>query len=183
VQLVAAGATLREAARLPPLSGAKTEQYLAAARDLGEPAIQRLWASGSGMTTESAVALALDESGPALDESGPALDESGPALDGAGPARPPAAAASRPVTAAALPAGLTPRERQIVGLIVTGRSNKAIAAELVISPATVARHVANILAKLGFSSRSQVAAWASEGSYPGSISAESVSRSLRRARS
>jgi predicted ATPase/DNA-binding CsgD family transcriptional regulator len=183
VQLVAAGATLREAARLPPLSGAKTEQYLAAARDLGEPAIQRLWASGSGMTTESAVALALDESGPALDESGPALDESGPALDGAGPARPPAAAASRPVTAAALPAGLTPRERQIVGLIVTGRSNKAIAAELFISPATVARHVANILAKLGFSSRSQVAAWASEGSYPGSISAESVSRSLRRARS
>jgi len=39
-------------------------------------------------------------------------------------------------------------------------SNRQIAEELVIAPATAARHVANILAKLGFSSRSQIAAWA-----------------------
>jgi DNA-binding NarL/FixJ family response regulator len=45
-------------------------------------------------------------------------------------------------------------------LLTAGRSNREIAAELVISQATVARHVANILAKLGFSSRVQVAAWA-----------------------
>jgi DNA-binding NarL/FixJ family response regulator len=62
------------------------------------------------------------------------------------------------------PAGLTPRERQIVALIAKGRSNKAIASELFISPATAARHVANILAKLGFSSRAEVAAWARERS-------------------
>jgi DNA-binding NarL/FixJ family response regulator len=48
----------------------------------------------------------------------------------------------------------------VVDLIALGKSNKAIAEELFISPATAARHVANILAKLGFTSRSQVAAWA-----------------------
>lgn len=47
-----------------------------------------------------------------------------------------------------------------MALIVGGRSNRAIAEELVISPATAARHVANILLKLGFSSRAQVASWA-----------------------
>jgi DNA-binding NarL/FixJ family response regulator len=58
------------------------------------------------------------------------------------------------------PGGLTARERQVVALITSGLSNNAIAAELVISPATTARHVANILAKLGFTSRAQIAAWA-----------------------
>jgi DNA-binding NarL/FixJ family response regulator len=48
----------------------------------------------------------------------------------------------------------------VVALIARGASNKAIAQELFISPATAARHVANILGKLGYSSRSQVAAWA-----------------------
>jgi DNA-binding NarL/FixJ family response regulator len=59
-----------------------------------------------------------------------------------------------------LPNQLTPRERQIIELIAAGLSNRQIAEELVIAPATAARHVANILAKLGFSSRSQIAAWA-----------------------
>jgi DNA-binding NarL/FixJ family response regulator len=48
-----------------------------------------------------------------------------------------------------------------VVLIARGLSNRQIADELVISPATAARHVANILAKLGFTSRTQVASWAS----------------------
>jgi DNA-binding NarL/FixJ family response regulator len=54
---------------------------------------------------------------------------------------------------------LTAREYEIAALIGRGLSNRAIADELVISPATVARHVANIFTKLGFSSRAQVAAW------------------------
>ena len=58
------------------------------------------------------------------------------------------------------PSALTPRELEIAALIAAGRSNKAIAAELVISPATAARHVANIMTKLGFRSRAQIAAWA-----------------------
>jgi DNA-binding CsgD family transcriptional regulator len=61
--------------------------------------------------------------------------------------------------ASAPPSSLTPREHEIAALIATGRSNKAIAAELSISPTTAARHVANILAKLGFRSRTQIAAW------------------------
>ncbi len=58
---------------------------------------------------------------------------------------------------------LTAREREIVALIAAGRSNRAIAEQLYISPATVARHVANILGKLDFASRAQVAAWARQG--------------------
>ena len=57
------------------------------------------------------------------------------------------------------PSVLTVRELQIATLAARGRSNKAIADELVISPLTVARHVANIFTKLGFSSRAQLAGW------------------------
>ena len=57
---------------------------------------------------------------------------------------------------------LTAREEQVAMLITRGLSNRAIAAELVISPATAARHVANILSKLGLSSRAQVAAWTAD---------------------
>jgi non-specific serine/threonine protein kinase len=55
--------------------------------------------------------------------------------------------------------GLTAREWQVAGLIATGRTNRAIAAELVIAEPTAERHVANILNKLGLHSRAQVAAW------------------------
>jgi len=61
--------------------------------------------------------------------------------------------------ASAPPSSLTQREYQIAELVASGRSNKAIAAELSISHTTAARHVANIMAKLGFNSRTQIAAW------------------------
>jgi DNA-binding CsgD family transcriptional regulator len=61
-----------------------------------------------------------------------------------------------------LAGGLTQRELQVLGLIATGRTNRAIAAELVISEKTVARHVSNILTKLGLSSRSAATAYAYE---------------------
>ena len=51
-------------------------------------------------------------------------------------------------------------------LIAAGRSNKQIAAGLVISQRTAEDHVEHILAKLGFTSRAQVAAWAA-ASQPG----------------
>jgi DNA-binding NarL/FixJ family response regulator len=60
---------------------------------------------------------------------------------------------------AGVPSALTPREREVAAMIARGLTNRGIADELVISQATVARHVANILTKLGFSSRAQVAAW------------------------
>jgi non-specific serine/threonine protein kinase len=66
-----------------------------------------------------------------------------------------------------LDVALTPRERQVVVLLARGLSNPQIADELVISPRTAQRHVENILAKLGFGSRAQVAAWSvSSGLVP-----------------
>ncbi|SNT58016.1 DNA-binding response regulator, NarL/FixJ family, contains REC and HTH domains [Asanoa hainanensis] len=43
---------------------------------------------------------------------------------------------------------LTPREREVLGLMAEGRSNAAIARALVVSEAAVAKHIANILVKL-----------------------------------
>jgi len=56
-------------------------------------------------------------------------------------------------------APLTPRELEVAGLIESGLSNREIAQRLVISKRTADGHVERILAKLGFSSRAQVAAW------------------------
>lgn len=52
---------------------------------------------------------------------------------------------------------LTPRERDILGLIVEGRANKEIAAELAIAEDTVKKHVQSIIAKLGVTDRTQAA--------------------------
>jgi ArsR family transcriptional regulator, cadmium/lead-responsive transcriptional repressor len=57
---------------------------------------------------------------------------------------------------------LTPRERQVGELITEGLSNKDIAARLVIAKRTVEAHVENILTKLGFTTRAQLAAWYTE---------------------
>jgi predicted ATPase/DNA-binding CsgD family transcriptional regulator len=57
---------------------------------------------------------------------------------------------------------LTDREHEVARLIAAGRSNRQIGAELVISERTVDRHVENILAKLNFASRTQVAVWVAE---------------------
>ena len=54
---------------------------------------------------------------------------------------------------------LTARERQVTALIGEGLSNRQIASRLVISVRTAQGHVENILRKLGFRSRTQVAAW------------------------
>jgi predicted ATPase/DNA-binding NarL/FixJ family response regulator len=60
------------------------------------------------------------------------------------------------------PGRLTRRELEVVGLIERGLSNREIADELVLSTRTVEKHVANILSKLGFSSRAQIVRWAIE---------------------
>jgi DNA-binding NarL/FixJ family response regulator len=58
--------------------------------------------------------------------------------------------------------GLTQRELQVLRLVAAGRSNRDISAELVISEHTVARHMQNIFAKLGVSSRTAASAFAYE---------------------
>jgi predicted ATPase/DNA-binding CsgD family transcriptional regulator len=54
---------------------------------------------------------------------------------------------------------LTPRERHVLKLVAQGLSNPEIARQLVLSEHTVHRHLANILRKLGLSSRAAAAAW------------------------
>ncbi|MEU1514929.1 LuxR C-terminal-related transcriptional regulator [Streptomyces sp. NPDC005811] len=66
--------------------------------------------------------------------------------------------AGEPVTPAA-PGRLTGREREVAELVAKGLSNKQIAATFGRSPRTVDNHVQNILAKLGFAGRSQIATW------------------------
>lgn len=55
---------------------------------------------------------------------------------------------------------LTPREREVAALLAEGLTNREIAETLVISTQTAETHVKHILTKLGFTSRAQVAAWA-----------------------
>jgi predicted ATPase/DNA-binding CsgD family transcriptional regulator len=150
VQLTAAAAALRAAAGLPALSAERTQQQLDPARSLGPGLLGQHWQRGLGLSADAAVALVLRPR-----RAGPA----GP-VNGA-----PAPLSGLPSLAPQ--SSLTPREREITALIAQGYSNRAIAGELVISPATAARHVANILAKLGFTSRAQIAAWAAgNGSLP-----------------
>jgi len=76
------------------------------------------------------------------------------------------AAAAAPSAAAPAPAdpidSLSPRERQILGRIARGASNKEIGRALDIAETTVKIHVQHILRKLGFTSRVQAAVYASE---------------------
>ncbi len=58
--------------------------------------------------------------------------------------------------------GLTAREIQVLRLVATGRTNRAVASELFLSEKTIARHVSNIFTKLGLTSRSAATAYAYE---------------------
>jgi len=98
---------------------------------LGDAAFTDAVQAGRAMTYQEALGYTLDEP--------------------AEPARAPRSRASAP---------LTRRERQVADLIAQGLSNREVAASLVISPRTAESHVENILTKLGFTNRTQVAAWA-----------------------
>jgi DNA-binding CsgD family transcriptional regulator len=71
-----------------------------------------------------------------------------------------AARAPLPSAPARASSPLAAREQEVAALLARGLSNRQIADELVISLHTAQRHVENILSKLAFSSRTQVAAWA-----------------------
>jgi predicted ATPase/DNA-binding CsgD family transcriptional regulator len=119
-------------------------RLLATARAVLQEAGAAAWVEGQAMSFGRAVAYALSPDDPA------------PAGDGAPPPR-----ASRSAAGSAA-GGLTPRERDVAARIAQGRSNRAIAADLVIAERTAARHVESILNKLGFHSRAQIAAWAAQ---------------------
>jgi predicted ATPase/DNA-binding NarL/FixJ family response regulator len=141
VRLQGAAQALRDAVAhgpAAPVPGRRDGLLDAARAQLGPAAVAALLAEGSAMSAHDAVRLATGPAGEA-----------------------PAPAAPQPGSGSGTEANaLTAREREIAALIARGLSNRGIADELVISPATAARHVANIFTKLGFTSRAQLAAWA-----------------------
>jgi DNA-binding NarL/FixJ family response regulator len=60
------------------------------------------------------------------------------------------------------PSGLSARELEVLRLVAAGKTNHAIATELLLSDRTVERHVSNILTKLDVDSRTAAAAYAFE---------------------
>ena len=118
-------------ARLPAQLTAVDERWTAVARRaLGEQGWSARHAEGSALERASAVALALGE-GPTAGT--PTPPPSGP---------------------------LTRRQREVADLVAQGLTDREIAARLVISPRTAESHVEQILTRLGFRSRAQIAAWA-----------------------
>jgi predicted ATPase/DNA-binding CsgD family transcriptional regulator len=146
-KLGGAALALREAtgqAPSAPASARLAEVLAAAQATLGADRAAGLLAEGRRMSPHDAVQVAIGGSG--------ACERSG---------EPTGAAPGRSGAPGAGPA-LTERQLQIAHLVALGLSNRQIAAELVISPATVARHIANIFTQLGFQSRAQIAAWVAE---------------------
>ncbi|MEU6784380.1 LuxR C-terminal-related transcriptional regulator [Nonomuraea angiospora] len=133
--LAAAAATeLRESIGQVGTSG-RIEELLALARArLGADPVELLWVKGTRMPPEVVAGLVLDGD--------------------PGSAAPPPRVLARD--------GLTAREREIAAMLARGLSNRGVAEALVITPATVARHVAIIMEKLGFDSRARIAVWAAE---------------------
>jgi HD-GYP domain-containing protein (c-di-GMP phosphodiesterase class II) len=85
-----------------------------------------------------------------------------------------ATAAHRAPTRRTWPAGLTAREVDVLQLLARGRSNKQIAADLVVSPRTVAHHVEHIYIKIGVSSRAPATLYATEHGLMGSYVPDSA---------
>ena len=61
-----------------------------------------------------------------------------------------------------LPAGLTPREVEVLRKVASGQTNRDIAEKLFVSERTVARHLSNIFQKVGANSRTAATAFAFE---------------------
>ena len=103
---------------------------------LGEAAFAAAWAEGRAMMLDQAIDYAL------------AWSES---MGSAQPRR----RSTRPDGEV-----LTTREREVAALVARGQTNRQIATTLVISERTADAHVQNILNKLGFNARTQIASWA-----------------------
>ena len=128
---------------------AERDLRMAAARSrLGDAAFEAAWSAGRGMTFQQAVAYALTAA------------QTLAASLAASPVQP---QPRTPLQSAKENyGGLTAREREVAALVAQGKSNHDIAVTLVLSERTVDTHVGNILSKLGFSSRTQIATWAVE---------------------
>jgi len=155
-RLFGAAEALREAAgvTLPPPHRALREPRVAAVRALMRPeAFESAWSAGRAMTLDEAVRYALQDPGDerSSDRAEQVIEAGAPPTKAGGTAR----RGSSP-----LESSLTAREREVAALVAQGFTNRQIAEALVITEGTAGSHLEHILAKLGFRSRSQVAAWA-----------------------
>jgi predicted ATPase/DNA-binding CsgD family transcriptional regulator len=112
---------------------------------LGEEQFEAARRRGLGLSVSAAITLAKGE---------PAAPTRATPLTGAG-----AGARAGVGAVTAKPIRLTKRELQIAGMVAEGLGNRNIAERLVLSKRTVDAHIEHIFAKLGFSSRSQIAVW------------------------
>lgn len=138
-RLYGAGEAQREALTFPisPTEIAYAAPILDRLREtLGDDGVAAAWAAGRELTRDEAITEAL------------AVRTDG---NDAAPAMPEGQAAAH---------GLTGREMEVLRLLAAGYSNHELANALYISPATAARHVANIYGKLGIDSRAKATAFA-----------------------
>ena len=139
VMLYAAGEAQRAKLTFPlsPTEIAYAEPIMVRLRmALGEERFARLWNEGASLSQPDAIAMALSVRPAGTTPAG------GLAAAGTGPF------------------GLTDREREVLRLLASGQSNRDIGETLFISPATAARHVANIYNKIGVDSRAAATAYA-----------------------
>jgi predicted ATPase/DNA-binding NarL/FixJ family response regulator len=147
VTLAAAAKALFEAIGVGPTASAirRLDELVAqAGQQLGREVAEELAEAGRATPPQRAAALAI---GLPVPSATAAVEIPGRSGGGPGAAVP------------AFPGPLTDREREVAELVAQGRSNRVIGDELFITPATAARHVANIFRKLGFTSRAQIAIW------------------------
>ena len=127
-----------------PLSPVEHAFYESAIMDahrrLGERAFTAAWAEGRTMTPDQALQAQLPRT---------ALPSS-PATQ---------VVQRKPIS---YPAGLTPREVEVLRLVAQGMTNEQVASQLVISPRTVDTHLTSIYSKIGVSSRSAATRYAME---------------------
>jgi predicted ATPase/DNA-binding CsgD family transcriptional regulator len=135
-RLFGAAAAAREAVgvSMMPSVLAEYDRGVATARaGLGEAAFDAAWAEGKTMPPERAVQYALEQ-----------------------PPKP------EDTVSASYPAGLSPREADVLKLVAQGLTNAQIASELFISPNTVNRHLNSVYRKIGASSRAAATRFAAE---------------------
>ena len=150
-KLYGASEALREAAGLSPkpVGRATTydyEGYLATVRaGLDEPDFDAAWSEGRAMSLEQAIEYALSEEEPSKISSS-------------------SAASVQPSTSPVPehPAGLTPREVEVLVLVAEGLTSAQVAHRLFLSPRTVHRHLSSIYRKLGVGSRAAATRFALE---------------------
>jgi DNA-binding CsgD family transcriptional regulator len=128
---------------LPPKECAMLEPYRASVRSrLGEAGWDEALAEGRTMSMEAAIEYALSEEGSSMAT--------------------PSTTSERLSSAPEHPAGLTPRQSEVLGLVAAGMTNAQIAEELFISLRTVETHLSSIYHKLGVTSRAAATRFALE---------------------